>query len=160
MVVNMIEKPSIDFCIFEENAPAYLCITGSKYGKSGVSYVHTSEVESLSTRLSRKFNLSIVIINAILKAHPTENPDVAIEKYGPSPDLHPLNYYGQKRYRAMKLMKPSWELGEHKRYSQAEFERCRAIVEKEDAKKKQSRENFNRKVQIKHRRKNKDGTIK
>ncbi len=156
----MIEKPPIDFCIFEENAPAYLCITGSKYGKSGVSYVHTSEVESLSTRLSRKFNLSIVIINAILKAHPTENPDVVIEKYGPSPDLHPLNYYGQKRYRAMKLMKPSWELGEHKRYSQAEFERCRAIVEKEDAKKKQSRENFNRKVQIKHRRKNKDGTIK
>lgn len=156
----MIEKPPIDFCIFEENAPAYLCITGSKYGKSGVGYVHTSEVESLSTRLSRKFNLSIVIINAILKAHPTENPDVVIEKYGPSPDLHPLNYYGQKRYRAMKLMKPSWELGEHKRYSQAEFERCRAIVEKEDAKKKQSRENFNKKVQIKHRRKDKDGTIK
>lgn len=144
----------IDFCLFEENAPAYLCITGSKYGKSGVGYVNTSVVESLSTRLSRKFNLSVVIINAILKAYPKENPDTAIEKYGPSPDLHPLNYYGQKRYRAMKLMKPSWELGQHKRYSQQEFERCRAIVEKEDSKKKQSRENFNRKVQLKNRRKN------
>lgn len=156
----MKKLPPIDFCLFEENAPAYLCITGSKYKKSGAGYVTMSEVESLSTQLSKRFNLSIPIINAILKAYPNEKPDKAVELYGPPSNLHTLNHYGQKRYRVMQLMKPSWELGGHKRYSQAEFERCKAIVEKEDAKKKQSRENFNRKTQIKHRRKDKDGTIK
>jgi len=153
----MTKNYPIDFCLFAENAPDHLCITGAKYKKSGAGYVTMSERESLSTTLSKKYNLSIAIIRAILQAYPKENPDKAVELHGPSPALHSLYHWGQKRYRAMKLMKPSWEIGSLKLYSQEEYERCRAIVELEDSKKKQARENFNRKTQLKNRKRIKDG---
>ena len=142
----------IDFCLLGENAPEYLCITGSKYKKCGEGYVNNLVKESLSTTLSNKFNLSIPIINAVLSAYPDLDPVQAIKKYGPSPDLRPITHWGIARHRAIKLMKPTWQLGEHKRYSQEEFDRCRALVAQEDKIKKQQRENFNKKTQLQYKR--------